>query len=159
MNTAVTFVAIAALVGFALYRQTRISVLTRDSRYRMALIYGIVGVCLGVHVSHNSASLALLSVSLLASAVVGVLRARRTELWRDAEGQVLTRGTPDTVGLFLGLVAFKFALGTLAYLAHVPYRASLGEVMVMIALMLAVQASLVWRRVEARGWAPRLRTA
>ncbi|WP_344752500.1 hypothetical protein [Gryllotalpicola koreensis] len=153
-TTVISIIAIAALIGYALYRQTRTSQVTRGGRYKMAIIYGIIGVCLGVNISHNPAALGLTAISLAASAGVGVLRAQRTRLWRDDEGRVFTRGTRTTAGLFLALIAFKVALGTFAYFVHVPYDANVGEVMVMLALMLAVQATIVWRRIERLGWAP-----
>ena len=152
-TTAISTIAIVALIGYSLYRQTRTSRLTRGGRYKMAMIYGIIGVCLGVNISHDPASLGLTAISLAASAGVGALRAQRTRLWRDDDGRVFTRGTRTTIGLFLALIAFKVALGTFAYFVHVPYGANVGEVMVMLALMLAVQATIVWRRVEALGWA------
>ena len=54
-----------------------------------------------------------------------------------------------TVALFVGLIGTKFALGTLAYFWHVNDGAGLGEVLAMIAVMIAVQAELVARRAAA----------
>jgi hypothetical protein len=147
-------IAILALVGYAIYRQTRVAEVTGRARFKLAIIYGIVGLCLGVHLTHDRASLALLAISLLASFGVGLLRGRHTRMWQAADGRIFTKGTTVTVGLFLALVAFKFGLGTLAYLTHIPYESGIGEVLVMVAIMLAVQAELVWRRAQALG-APR----
>ena len=62
-----------------------------------------------------------------------------------------SQGTVLTVGLFLGLIAFKFALGTDAYLTHVSYSSSMGEILLMIGLMVGVQAEIIWRRAQAMG--------
>ena len=62
------------------------------------------------------------------------------------------------MALFVGLVATKFALGTLAYFWHVDDGAGLGEVLVMIAVMIAVQAELVSRRAARRTSRWRLRS-
>jgi hypothetical protein len=58
----------------------------------------------------------------------------------------MRRGTAVTVALFLGLIAVKFGLGALAYGLEVDDGAGFGEVLVMVAVMVAVQAELVYRR-------------
>ncbi|WP_433159452.1 hypothetical protein [Kribbella sp. CA-247076] len=145
---AVEMIAIIALVGYALYRQTRVNEVTGRGRFKLAVIYTAAGVLSGVHVAHNRTAYGLLAVSLVASLVTGLLRGRRTRMWA-ADGRIYTRGTVATVGLFLGLVAFKFALGTFAYLTHTPYESGIGSVLVMVGVMLAVQAELIWRRAGA----------
>ncbi len=80
---------------------------------------------------------------------MGVLRGRLTHMWNEA-GRVYTRGTALTIALFLGLVAVKFGLGTIAYLTHAPYSSGIGEVMLMVAIMLAVQARLIWLRAQQK---------
>ena len=50
--------------------------------------------------------------------------------------------------MFLGLVAVKFGLGVLAWFAHINDGAGFGEVLIMIAIMIAVQAQIVYRRAE-----------
>ena len=152
--SATTLVAILALIGYALYRQTRTTQLTGHGMYKLAAIYAIVGVAIGIQVDHTPAALALLAVGLLASVVIGSIRGRHVRIWQDADGRFFTRGTPLTIGLFLGLVAFKFALGTVAYFAHISYDASIGEVLLMVGLMLAMQAYIVARRAAKLGFIP-----
>lgn len=50
--------------------------------------------------------------------------------------------------LLIALIGAKFALGTVAYLDHIADRAGFGEIMVMIAIMIAVQAEIVHRRAQ-----------
>jgi hypothetical protein len=83
--------------------------------------------------------------------VVGLARGRLTRVVRDADGRVLAQGTATTIGLFVGLVVAKFALGTLAYFLHISDDGGFGEILVMIAVMVAFQAELVWRRARALG--------
>ena len=140
-------IAIIALVGYAIYRQTRTNRITGHSRFKLAIIYTAVGLVLGVHIAHDVVAYGLLAIGLIASLLVGLARGRLTRMWTEG-GAVFTRGTPLTIGLFLGLVAFKFALGTVAYLTHTPYESGIGSVLVMAAAMLAVQAELIRRRAQ-----------
>lgn len=145
--TTFELIAIIVLVGYAIYRQTRTNEITGHDRFKLAIIYGIVGVCLGIHFPHTPLALGLIGLSILAGVVVGLVRGKYTRMWQE-DGRIYTRGTALTVGLFLALIAFKFGLGTVAYLTHTPYDASVGEVLVMIAAMLAVQAQLIWTRAQ-----------
>lgn len=147
-------IAILALVGYAIYRQTRTNHITGRARFTLAIVYGGVGLLLGVHIAHSLAAYGLVAVGLLASLGIGLLRGRYTAMWRDADGEIYSRGTRLTIGLFLGLVAFKFVLGTIAYLTHTPYESGIGSIMLMIGVMLAVQAELIWRRAQAMAAAP-----
>jgi hypothetical protein len=144
-------IIILALTGYAVYQQTRKHEITGKARFKLAMIYAIVGLVLGVHVAHSGAAFALLGVSLLASLVIGYVRGTRSRMWREADGRVYSQGTVLTVGLFLGLIAFKFALGTVAYLGHVSYGTSMGEILLMIGLMVGVQAEIIWQRAQAMG--------
>ena len=147
----IDLIIILALTGYAVFQQTRKHEVTPNSRFKLAIIYTVVGVILGVQFAHSTAAIALLAVSLLASLAIGYVRGTRTRLWREADGRILSQGTVITVGLFLGLIAFKFAIGTVAYFAHIPYGDSMGEILVMIGLMLAVQVEIIWRRAQAMG--------
>jgi hypothetical protein len=53
--------------------------------------------------------------------------------------------------LFLAMVVAKFGLGTWAYFHHVSDDGGFGEILIMIAVMIAFQAELVWRRARALG--------
>ena len=144
-------VILLALVGWAIYKQTRVAeVSTGPARFTMAGIYVVLGLVLGGFATPKGAlGIALIIIGLVLSFVVGILRGRLTRVWVDAGGRVLRQGTRVTVALFVGLIATKFALGTLAYFWHVNDGAGLGEVLVMIAVMIAVQAEMVSRRAAA----------
>jgi hypothetical protein len=143
-------IIILALTGYAVFKQTRKHEITGQSRFKLAMVYVITGLVLGVHVEHSTGAVALLAVSLLASLLIGYVRGTRSRMWRE-DGRVYSRGTVLTVGLFLGLIAFKFALGTVAYFTHVAYDSSMGEILLMIGLMVGVQAEIVWQRAQAMG--------
>ncbi|HCB05530.1 MAG TPA: hypothetical protein PLZ93_15555 [Nocardioides sp.] len=147
---AVEIIAILAMTGYAIYKQTQVSEVRDKGRFKLALIYAIVGVAVGgFALPHTALSITLLAVSILLSVVVGVARGYLTKVWVDADGSVLRQGTALTVGLFLGLVAVKFGMGTWEYFEGVRDTAGFGEIMVMIAVMVAAQAEIVRNRARA----------
>lgn len=147
--------ALLALVGYAIYQQTQRHEITGAGRFKLAIIYAAVGLVIGGFSRPDTpAEWGLLAASLALSVVVGLARGRLTRMWvedRPDGRHVIAQGTAVTIGLFLALVAAKFALGTWAYFAHVSDDGGFGEVMFMIAVMVAFQAELVWRRARAMG--------
>jgi hypothetical protein len=144
-------VAILALTGWAIYRQTKVSKLSLDfGRFRMAIIYAVAGLVIGGFDTPSGwAGWALILVGPALSFLVGLVRGRYTRIWLDDAGAVWSKGTALTVGLFLGLIAVKFALGAMAAIMNIDDGAGFGEVLVMIAIMIAVQAEIVHRRALA----------
>ena len=144
-------VALLALTGYAIYRQTREHEVVGGSRYKLAIIYATVGVIVGgFSLPHSAAEVLVLGIGLALSVVVGLARGRLTRLWAQ-DGRVYSKGTPLTIGLFLGLVAAKFAIGTACYFLNITDDGGFGEILVMIAIMIAFQAEIVWRRAQALG--------
>jgi hypothetical protein len=142
-------VAIIALVGYAVYKQTHVAEVQDRGRFKIAIIYAIVGLCVGGIVTpHSPTATVLLVASILLSVVVGVARGRLTRVWAEPDGRVMRQGTTLTVGLFLGMIAVKFGMGTYAYLAHVSSDGGFGEIMLMMAVMVAVQAQMIKNRAD-----------
>jgi hypothetical protein len=140
-------IIILALTGYAIYQQTRQHQVTGQNRFKLAIIYGVVGLIVGgIYLPRNAAAWGLLVLSIALSAGVGLLRGRKTRVWAAADGKVYSQGTVLTIGLFLGLVAAKFAIGTGAYFLHISDDGGFGEVLIMIAIMVAFQAELIGRR-------------
>lgn len=148
-------VALLALTAYAIYRQSQRHEVTGSGRFKMAIIYAIVGLAVGgFSRPDGAAEWVLLVAGLALSVVVGLARGRLTRMWAetdDAGHHVYAQGTPLTIGLFLGLVAVKFAMGTAAYFLHVSDDGGFGEVLFMIAIMVAFQAEIVWRRAQVLG--------
>jgi hypothetical protein len=143
-------IIILALTGYAIYQQTRKHQVTGQNRFKLAIIYGVVGLIVGgIYLPRNAAAWGLLVLSIALSAGVGLLRGRKTRVWTAADGHVYSQGTVLTISLFLGLVAAKFAIGTAAYFLHISDDGGFGEVLIMIAIMVAFQAELIWRRAQA----------
>ena len=143
-------IVLLALVGYAIYQQSRRHQVVGSKRFKLAIIYAIVGLVVGgMHMPKNAAAWGLLVLSIALSVGVGLLRGRLTRMWATADGTVYSQGTALTIGLFLGLVAAKFAIGTAAYFLHISDDGGFGEVLIMIAIMVAFQAQLIWRRAQA----------
>lgn len=143
----VELVAILALIAYAIWKQSQVSEVRSKGRFKLAIIYGIVGIVVGgISSPHGTAAISMFIISVLLSLVIGAARGFLTRVWVDASGRVFRRGTVLTVCLFLALIVAKFALSTVAYLQHIQADASFGEIMIMMAIMVAVQAEIVWRR-------------
>jgi hypothetical protein len=142
--------AILAFVGWSVYRQAKVTEVTAGPRFRLAVIYAAIGVAVdGFDLPTGLAGVTMIVVGLALSLVVGLLRGRLTRVWADEGGRVFSQGTTVTVALFVGLVIAKFGIGTAAYFAGIDDGAGFGEVLVMTAIMIAVQSELVWRRAKA----------
>src|SRR3712207_1814469 len=104
--TPLEIVAIIALVGYAIYRQSRRHEIVGSTRFRLAILYGVVGVVVladgGFSRPEGAWEIGLLAVSVLLSVVVGLMRGRLSRVWAGGDGRVYSQGTPLTVGLFLG---------------------------------------------------------
>lgn len=146
------YLIILALVVYAIVRQTQKHEVVGSTRFKLALIYAGVGILIGgFNLPRTLWPIVFLAISLVLSVVVGVVRGQRTRVWRGDDGRVWAQGTALTIGLFVGLIAAKFALGTIAYLRDISDDGGVGEVLVMIALMVGLQAEIVWRRARPLG--------
>lgn len=139
--------AIIALSGWAVYKQTIVTEVSMSrTRFKLAVIYAAAGVIVGgFDTPSGVAGWAMIAAGLSLSCVVGLLRGYRTKLW-SADGKTWRQGTAFTVVLFVALIAVKFGLGTLAYFWDIDDGAGFGEVLVMIAIMMAVQAQIIYCR-------------
>ena len=147
----VELILILALVVYSIYRQSQKHEVVGSSRFKLAIIYAIIGILVGgFRPPIGFWPILVLLISLALSVVVGWLRGKYAKLWVE-NGRVYSRGTPLTIGLFIGLVVMKFVIGTIVYLRQIHEDAGMGEIMVMIAIMIAFSAELVWRRARSLG--------
>lgn len=148
----IEIVVLVAGVGYAIYRQTRQHEVVGSTRFKLAIIYAVVGLVIGgLHPPNTGVETTLLVASIALSVVVGLLRGRLSKVWAGPDGRVYSQGTALTVSLFLGLVVVKFGLGTAAYFWGISDDGGFAEVLIMIAVMIAFQAELVWRRARVLG--------
>ena len=146
---------LVAMIGYAVYRQSQRHEVIGSRRFKLAIIYAVVGVAVGGFSRPDTlAEWGLLVASLALSVVVGLARGRLTRLWAEdsPDGRrVYSQGTALTIGLFVTMVVVKFGLGTYPYFAHISDDGGFGEILIMIAVMVAFQAELVWRRARPLG--------
>ena len=151
--SATEIIIILALVGYAIYQQTRQhQVVGPGQRFKLAIIYAIdrSGRRRPAHAAALSPPVAFLLISLALS-IVRRAPARPPD---HASGPPPTatstaRGPALTIGLFLGLVVAKFAIGAAAYILHISDDGGFGEILIMIAIMVAFRPQLSWRRARA----------
>ena len=144
-------VILVSMLGYAVWRQTQRHEVVGASRFKLAIIYGIVGLVVGgFHLPHSGSAIALLATTIALSIIFGLMRGRYTRVWAE-DGRVYSQGTVLTVSLFFVLIAAKFGLGTIAYLEKLSNDGGFGEILLMIAVMVAFQAEIVWRRARQIG--------
>jgi len=140
-----------AMTGYAVYMQTKRFEVVGDKRFKLAVIYAVIGLVVGgLHLPDRPAEIALLLVGLVLSIGVGVVRGRCTRVWAEGD-RVYSQGTTFTIALFVLLVLAKFAIGTVAYVVGISDGGGFGEILLMIALMVAFQAQIIWTRGRALG--------
>lgn len=146
--TTTQILMLIALTCWSVYKQTIRTEVRGNGRFKLAKIYGIAGLVIGgFYLPTDAIAWATVVVSMGASALVGVMRGNLTRLTVE-DGKVFSQGNALTIGLFLGLVAFKFLLGTWLYFNHPQPHNGFGEIIVLIAIMIAVQAQIVWLRAQ-----------
>ena len=147
---------IVAIGAYAVYRQSRRHEVVGSTRFKMAVIYGAIGVVYGgLHFPLTTNAVLGAVAGLALSAVIGVVRGRYTRVWSEG-GRVYAQGTALTISLFVGLFVVKFAFGTIDYFAHRgtgggDNGGGFGAILLMIAIMVALQAEIVWRRAKPLG--------
>ena len=140
-----------AMMAYAIYMQTKRHEVVGDTRFKLAVIYGIIGLVMGgLNLPDQPFEIGFLAVGLLLSIGVGLIRGKYTRVWAQ-DGRVYSQGTALTISLFLLLVLAKFAMGTAAYFLGLSDGGGFGEVLLMIALMVAFQAQIIWVRGRALG--------
>ena len=139
---------LVAMMAYAIYMQTKRHEVVGDTRFKLAVIYGIIGLVMGgLNLPDQPFEIAFLAVGLVLSIGVGLIRGKYTRVWAEG-GRVYSQGTAFTITLFLLLVLSKFAIGTAAYFLGVSDGGGFGEVLLMIALMVAFQAQIIWNRAK-----------
>lgn len=143
--------ALVALVTFAIYRQTCTAPVIGASRFNISVIYVALaglGVASWGWSPPQGIGWAFLLAGFALSAAAGTARGLLTHLWLSPVGQVMRRGTWVTVGLFFVMLTIKVAMGAYARVHQIADGADIGEILIVVAIMSAVQAEIVFRRAQ-----------
>ena len=138
------------VVGLLLVRQLQPRPAKETSSIRLVLILaaaGIVEITTTAGTRHlTTAAVAWLTVSLMAGAGLGAIRAATVRIWRDQDGSASRQGTILTAALWLISLAAHLALDTI--IDHASRIAALGtsSILLYLAVTLAVQREIVRRR-------------
>ncbi len=141
--------SLLSLTVFAIYRQTRMGEVAGANRFNIALVYaGTAGVSLIASdwTTPGGAGWCFFLASLALSAIVGIARGKMTRVWVAEDGRYMRAGTMLTVGLFIAMLAVKIGLGLYTRLNGIEDGAGFAEILIVVAIMVAVQAEIVFRR-------------
>lgn len=141
-------VVVIALMAFSVYKQTQRSEVKRGMGvFLIAIVYAAIGaVTGGLAVPTGAAAWLLLGSGAVLSLIVGLARGYLTRVWIDADGHRMSQGTALTVGLFIALVASKVGLTVFAGYHGYQSASGFGQVLVVVAVMIAVQEYVARRR-------------
>jgi hypothetical protein len=148
-TSAADIVLIAAAVIWILIRQLR----TAPVKPRLLLLAPLVLAWFGVRAVPRSlwqdaADVALLALSGVVSAALGVWRGRTIAVWRDAEGTWLRRGSTLTLILWGALVAVRGVLYLVDRAAGHTEASGTGALLITLALGFAAQNAVIALRIS-----------
>lgn len=144
----VLFVVLAVLLPWSIWRQMHVHTVTGASLIKLPLLFAGIGVLVqsGSLTQGGKAALVALMISVAASVVLGLWRGAVIPVWRAQDGSWLSQGNRLTITLWVALIAFKFALGTVGSVTGWFSVETVGEVFVTLGLSFAVQNFVVARR-------------
>ncbi|MDA0185303.1 hypothetical protein OJ997_33670 [Solirubrobacter phytolaccae] len=140
------FLVLAILLPWSIWRQMHAHEVTANGLIKLPTIFAIVGVAtLGGADFSGTGTLVYLGASMLLSAALGAWRGASLSIWREG-GAWISKGNRLTIGLWVTLIAIKFALGTIASVTGDLPTETVGEVFLFLGLSFAVQNVVVARR-------------
>ena len=145
------------LLPWSIWRQMHEHEVTRQGLLKLPLIFAAVGV-LGFGtgaIPTDAAAIAYLAFSLALSIGFGVWRGVEIPIWRNADGNLVSKGNRTTITLWGVLIGSKFVLGAIASITGWFPAEHAGEVFLFLALSFVAQNLVVARRTGLWGSAPR----
>jgi hypothetical protein len=155
------FIVLAVLLPWSIWRQMHPHTVTRQSLMKLPVLFAGIGVLvqIGSPLPDGRAAALALTISVAASALLGVWRGAVIPVWRTQNGSWMSQGNRTTIALWVVLIAFKFALGTVGTVTGLFPVETVGEVFVTLGLSFAVQNLVVARRSIAQMIRPERTTA
>jgi hypothetical protein len=103
------------LLIVVIFRQLRTHQLTPRSALRPLLLLAAAGAIYLRPVTLAGNDLALIVILTLAGAILGALSGAADSIWRDQQGQVLSRAVPLSVAWWVAGMGFRFGFAYYAY--------------------------------------------
>jgi hypothetical protein len=155
------FIVLAALLPWSIWRQMHPHTVTRQSLMKLPILFAGIGVLVqtGSALPDGRATALALMVSVAASVLLGVWRGAVIPVWRGENGDWMSQGNRTTLALWVLLIAFKFALGTVGSVTGLFGVESICEIFMTLGLSFAVQNVVVARRSIAQMPRPEHTTA
>lgn len=138
---------IIAVIGVVIARQLRPRVVRAGGRWWvLPAVLVVLAVRDGgiVDPHHRDAAIALLAVETLIGAVMGLVWAGTTRMWRGEGGAVWSQGTKATIGVWVVGIAVRVGLYGVG--AAMGVQQHTGSVLVAVAATLLIRSGvLMWR--------------
>ncbi|NJC71032.1 hypothetical protein HC031_15110 [Planosporangium thailandense] len=155
VNSAADLVLIVAAVVWILARQIRL----QRVKARLLVLAPFVLAYFGVRtmtapVWHHAADIALLALSAVVSAALGMWRGRTIAVWQDPQGIWWRRGSTLTLALWGALFVARGLLYLVDRAAGHPEAASLGALLCTLAVSFAAQNAVIALRMTAPAVTP-----
>jgi len=142
------FIVLAVVLPWSIWRQMHRHTVTPRSLVKLPILFAGIGVLvqIGSPLPHGRAAATALIVSVAASVLLGVWRGAVIPVWRTQDGSWMSQGNRTTIALWVALIAFKFALGTVGSVTGLFPVETIGEIFLTLGLSFAVQNLVVARR-------------
>jgi hypothetical protein len=147
----ILFIVLAVLLPWSIWRQMHVNPVSRGSLIKLPLVFAGIGLLVqtGSLIPAGRAAIVALLIGVAASVVLGLWRGAVIPVWTAEDGSWLSQGNRLTIALWVALIAFKFALGTVGSMTGWFPVESVGVVFVTLGLSFAVQNLVVARRTIA----------
>jgi hypothetical protein len=138
------------VLAVILRRQLRVRPVREDARVGILIVLAALGISSMSRTVHghsvSSGVIAVLAASLVVAAVLGGVRGLSVQVWRDAGGQTLRRGTAITAGLWIVSIVLHIVADV--WVDDLSDIAGLGTstILVYLAITWAVQGYVVRAR-------------
>ena len=145
------------LLPWSIWRQMHEHEVTREGLFKLPLIFAAIGVFgFGTGaIPTDAAAIGYLAFSLALSVGFGLWRGAALPIWRNADGNPVSKGNRTTITLWVVLIGSKVVLGTIASITGWFPAEHAGEVFVFLALSFVAQNLVVAHRTGLWGRAPR----
>lgn len=153
-DTIEMIVVAVAVIAFVTIRQTRWSPVSLGRLFRMPLIFGLVGVVMGVQAVAKGSlghlggrDFAVIAIELAVGVVAGWLMGRQTEI-ATVNGVTRSRLRPAGLAVWLGFIGVRIGLGVLGSVLGLEIVTQPMAIFLVLAVVKGIQALMVRERLD-----------